>query len=145
MGREFLSDLRLESAIPRVKQYMDMICINVAITEILDPLKSQAYNRHLAQSYIDKFSIQKSGFIKIDLVNDHHISRYLEYGTEPHTIPGNPLAFDWEGEDVFFQSVEHPGFKGYGLLEDVLEGLAYNYAAKLSKEGSAYLERAKLS
>ncbi len=143
MGREFLSDLRLESAIPRVKQYMDMICVNVAIREILDPLKSQAYTRHLAQSYIDKFTIQKSGFIKVELVNDHHISRYLEYGTDPHKIPG-PVAFDWDGENVVFESVNHPGFKGYGFLEAVLEGLAYNYAAKLSKEGSAYLERAKL-
>jgi len=70
---------------------------------------------------------------------------YPEYGTEPHTITGNPMAFDWEGEDVFFQSVKHPGFKGYGFLEDVLEGFAYNYAAQLSKEGSAYLERAKLT
>ena len=144
MGREFLSDLRLESAIPRVKQYMDMICVNVAVREILDPLKAQAYVRHLAQSYIDKFTIQKSGFIKVDLVNDHHISRYLEYGTLPHKITGDPLAFDWEGEEVRFQSVNHPGFRGYGILEDVLEGLAYNYAAQLSKEGSAYLERAKL-
>ena len=144
MGREFLSDLRLESAIPRVKQYMDMVCVNVAVREILDPLKAQAYSRHLAQSYIDKFAIEKSGFIKVDLVNDHHISRYLEYGTIPHDIPG-PLAFDWEGEDVVFQSVTHPGFAGYGILEDILEGLAYNYAAQLSKEGSAYLQRAKLS
>jgi len=144
VGREFLSDLRLESAIPRVKQYMDMICVNVAIREIFDPLTAQAYNRHLAQSYIDKFRIEKTGFLKVDLVNDHHVSRYLEYGTERHTITGNPLAFNWDGENVFFQKVNHPGFEGYGFLEDVLEGLAYNYAAQLSKEGSAYLERAKM-
>jgi len=143
VGREFLSDLRLESAIPRVKQYLDMICVNVAIKEILDPLILVAYTRKLAQSYIDKFRIEKSGFIKVDLVNDHHVSRYLEYGTEPHTISGN-LNFDWKGEDAFFQKVNHPGFDGYGLLEDVLENLSYNYAVQLSKEGSAYLERVKM-
>ncbi len=144
MGREFLSDLRLESSIPRAKQFMDMICVNLAIREILDPLKAQAYSRKLAQSYIDKFSIQKTGFIKVELVNDHHISRYLEYGTIPHKITGNPMAFDWEGEFVFFQKVDHPGFEGYGILEDILVKLAYNYATQLSKQASAYLKRSKM-
>lgn len=144
MGREFLSDLRLESAIPRAKRYMNIRCVDVAIREILDPLISAAYRRKLAQSYIDKFRIEKSGFLKVELVNDHHISRYLEYGTDPHKITGNPLAFNWEGEQVFFQKVNHPGFKGYGILEDILEKLAFNYAKALSKEASDYLWRAKM-
>lgn len=144
MGREFLSDLRLESAIPRARQYMNRRCVDVAVREILDPLKSEAYRRKLAQSYIDKFRIEKSGFLKIDLVNDHPISRYLEYGTDPHKITGDPLAFNWEGEHVFFQKVNHPGFKGYGILEDILEKLAFNYAKTLSKEASNYLWRAKM-
>ena len=147
MGREFLSDLRLESAIPRAKQYMNRRCVDVAIREILDPLISAAYRKKLAQSYIDKFKIEKTGFLKIQLVNDHPISRYLEYGTEPHKITaqdGGELAFNWEGENVFFHSVKHPGFKGYGILEEILDKLAFNYAKTLSKEASAYLWRAKM-
>ena len=35
---------------------------------------------------------------------------YLEEGTGPHTIVGNPLlAFEWGGQTVIVRSVEHPG------------------------------------
>jgi hypothetical protein len=35
---------------------------------------------------------------------------FLEYGTSPHVIEGNPLAFPGEGGDtVFAQKVNHPG------------------------------------
>lgn len=38
------------------------------------------------------------------------VPNYLDEGTEPHTIPGNPLlAFDWGGQRVIVHSVNHPG------------------------------------
>lgn len=143
MGREFISDLRLESAIPRAKQYMDIICVDVAIREILDPLKAEAQSRKLAQSYIDHFSIEKTGFIKIDLINDHPISQWLEYGTGPHVIEGN-LAFEIDGETIFTNKVDHPGFPGYHIIDDKINELSLNYSTKLSHEASDYLERSKM-
>lgn len=44
---------------------------------------------------------------------------YLEEGTRPHEIAGNPiLAFYWDkmGADVFFRRVQHPGTKAYQFM-----------------------------
>jgi hypothetical protein len=44
---------------------------------------------------------------------------YLEEGTRPHEIVGNPfLAFHWErlGVDVVFRRVQHPGTKAYQFM-----------------------------
>jgi hypothetical protein len=46
---------------------------------------------------------------------------YVHEGTKPHVIEGNPLlAFTWHGEQVFFASVNHPGYKGNPFLRDAL-------------------------
>ncbi len=144
MGREFLSDLRLESAPSRAKRHMDMICVDIAIQEILDPIKQTAHSKNAAQSYIDAFKIEKTGFIKIELVNDHRFSGWLEYGTPPHTIEGNPLAFDIDGDTVFAKKVNHPGFEGYHILKDNLPALSTNYARRLSEDTTKFLERTRM-
>lgn len=42
---------------------------------------------------------------------------YVEEGTKPHRIEGNPfLAFIWKGEQVFFRYVNHPGSKPYPFM-----------------------------
>ena len=45
---------------------------------------------------------------------------YLEEGTGPHTITGNPLlAFEWGGQTVIVHSVQHPGStKNVGWFTD---------------------------
>jgi len=46
---------------------------------------------------------------------------YLEEGTRPHEIIGNPvLAFPWDklgGATAFFRKVNHPGFAGLHFME----------------------------
>lgn len=118
---------------------MDMICVDVAIREILDPIKQEAHSRKAAQSYIDSFRIEKTGFIKIDLVNDHRYAQWLEYGTEPHTID-SPVLINHEWKYIGV----HPGFEGYNILDDVLQEYAQNYATIVSRETSDYLERSKM-
>ncbi len=45
---------------------------------------------------------------------------YLDEGTGPHTITGNPLlAFQWGGQTVIVHTVEHPGStKNVGWFTD---------------------------
>lgn len=40
--------------------------------------------------------------------NEKH-GPYIEFGTDPHPIEGDPLVFTVDGETVFAQSVDHPG------------------------------------
>ena len=47
-----------------------------------------------------------------ELRSSPHYALYIENGTRPHVIPGNPrLNFYWQkvGLDVSFNSVNHPG------------------------------------
>lgn len=49
-------------------------------------------------------------------------SSYLEEGTPPHLIPGNPfLAFEWRGERVFFRYVNHPGTRPMPFMGPALQ------------------------
>lgn len=50
---------------------------------------------------------------------------YLHHeGTEPHRIEGNPvLSFMWNGDRVFFRSVQHPGTRPNRFLTDSLQDL----------------------
>lgn len=46
-------------------------------------------------------------------------AEYVELGVKPHTIkPLNKkaLSFIWNGQRVFFKSVEHPGFDGRNMF-----------------------------
>ncbi len=60
------------------------------------------------------------GLVRIDSPSANGVlPTYLELGTRPHVIEGNPiLAFYWErlGQTVFFRRVNHPGNKAYRFL-----------------------------
>lgn len=56
----------------------------------------------------------KGGGLKYEITADTDYAAYIEYGTKPHTIEGNPyLSID--GNAV--RSVEHPGNKAYKYME----------------------------
>lgn len=65
---------------------------------------------------------------------------YVEEGTPPHLIPGNPtLSFDWKGERVHFRYINHPGSRPYPFMH-----LAYYKAERvLIKEIELGVERAQ--
>lgn len=47
---------------------------------------------------------------------------YLEEGTQPHLIAGDPfLAFEWKGEKVFFRYVNHPGTRPMPFMGPALQ------------------------
>lgn len=65
------------------------------------------------------------------------LPKYLEEGTAPHQILGNPiLAFDWENGPsgpgtYFFRSVNHPGFEGIHYMRDAFDSMQGEIVAEL--------------
>ena len=58
----------------------------------------------------------------------------LETGTAPHVItPKNAsaLAFNWNGQDVFFKRVNHPGTQAYHIVENTFEAMEDEIIASL--------------
>jgi hypothetical protein len=97
----------------------------------------------------DTGALAESGEVATQASNDGAVSTikftadyasYLDEGTGPHEIVGNPLlAFDWGGTTVIVHSVQHPGstknvdwFSGPALdesawalaVQEVLSGVA---------------------
>lgn len=56
----------------------------------------------------------KGGGLKYEITADTYYAAYIEDGTKPHTIEGNPYLLI-DGKAV--RSVEHPGNKAYKYME----------------------------
>lgn len=48
-------------------------------------------------------------------------SSFVEEGTAPHEIRGNPLAFEVGGETVFARRVQHPGTRSQPFMGPALQ------------------------
>lgn len=87
---------------------------------------------HNLQSLRESWKYAKAKHGEVEVYTEKHYAPYFEYGAEPYTIEGNPLAIDvgdWDGYrgamtdgtnpqaptdgTVFYQRVEHPGFQAY--------------------------------
>ncbi len=153
--------LRMESGPSRAKLYMEHIMIEVAIREIIDPLKRIYTDLGAAQSFIDTIKVEQDVGLKINLLIDHPIAQWLEYGTLPHTIqakdPDNPLHFQYRKTSAWFDShandsgdwvmtfaVDHPGFVGYRILAIMLKILIQNYKVMLIQRTNSWLQRSKM-
>jgi len=149
-----LAMLRLDSIPFRAQQYMDANMIDVAIQEILDPMKSLSTSRKYAQSYTDSMSIVKMGFLKIGFAIDYDrvtpngipINKLLEFGWDgPYEIHGNPWLH-WTGGkygagDHFAKTVTHPGFSGYHMLHSLENwGFVDQFLFVLIEKTANYLE-----
>ena len=53
----------------------------------------------------------------------------MEFGTQPHPISGDPLAFTVDGETVFAQTVDHPGTKAQPFMQPSIEAVERQLAA----------------
>ena len=72
-----------------------------------------------ASAPIDTGALSQSGQVTVEATGDGAVAvlrfteeyaSYLDTGTGPHRIEGNPLlAFEWGGTTVIVRSVNHPG------------------------------------
>lgn len=101
-----------------------------------------------AAAPIDTGALSQSGEVQTTPTGDGAVSvirfteeyaGYLDEGTGPHTITGNPLlAFEWGGQTVIVHSVQHPGstkHKGWFTDRAGDEGL-WALAVQASLSGS---------
>lgn len=160
MPENSIAVLRLESGPSRAKLYMESIMIETAIQEIVDPLKVFYTELGAAQSFIDSIGVEKQSNLLIDLLIEHPIAQWLEYGTQPHYIDAIEAEFlsfqfrktsrwfdsnakdsgDWfKGESVF-----HPGFTGYQLLAILLRTYTQNYVRKVVSKTQEFLQRSRI-
>jgi len=129
-----LTKQRLYSAKDRVDKFIDQNIMLWATEEILLPAQIDIANS-ISQKAADALSLEKTGFMKIDLVWDLRdekgapIHFFLEFGTNPHIIRakgkifGGADALHWvgpTGKDVFAKIVRHPGSKKHvGLVDNI--------------------------
>jgi hypothetical protein len=160
MVNESLAVLRLESGKARASLYMTSIMQETAVKEIVDPLKKYYQELGASQGFIDSIRVEQKGGLKIDLIIDHPIAEWLEYGTEPHKIDVNEAEFlrfqfrktsSWfnskasdSGDWFFGESVDHPGFPGYKGIAIMLESLIQNYKNNVILKTNQFLERSRM-
>jgi hypothetical protein len=154
--------LRMESGPTRAKLYIEHIMMDMAIREIVDPLKRIYTELGAAQSFVDTIGVEQGSGLTVNLLIDHPIAEWLEYGTDPHIIqakdPENQLLhFQYRKTSKWFDShandsgdwveafeVEHPGFPGYQILAIMLETLIQNYTYAVITKTNAFLQRSKM-
>ncbi len=149
-----LAILRLEMFSMRTQAYMNSRMIDLAIEEILDPMKRLASSRRHAQIFIDAITIRRLGFLKFAIVIEEFftptrmpLNILLEYGwSEAFIAPVNVFALHWtgEGRDFFSKGHWRRGFPGYHILESMKDwGFVDHFHLRLITETNKWLEDTK--
>ena len=160
MPNNSIAVLRLESGPSRAKLYMEHIMIDVATQEIVDPLKKMYTELGAAKSFIESISVEKDKGLKVNLIIDHRIAKWLEYGTDEHWISAvhaPMLQFTFKKTSTWFAStasdtgdvftgfeVHHPGFAGYQVIPMMMDRLTQNYSKKLIEKTNKWLQESKM-
>lgn len=145
--------LRLESAPTRARDWINQNKVDYATREILDPIRDLMVSRGHAQSVIDRWRIEDTGFLKLELVNDHKYIDLLEFGWGDYDVyplgkengGANTLKFNWKG-GLFFSKHTHPrGFKGYHILDSIENwGFYDRFLEKIIAGANKWLLEARL-
>lgn len=145
--------LRLESAPTRARDWINQNKIDYAIREILDPMKALMTSRGHAQSVIDAWRVEDTGFMKLELVNDHPFANLTEFGWGDYDV--YPKGKDNGGADslkipsngsFYFSKHTHPkGFRGYGILDSIQNwGFYDRFLEKIIDGANSWLQEARM-
>lgn len=154
-----LTKQRLQTTKERVDRYIDQNIWTWAMEEVLLPARVDLANS-ISQKAAQALSLEKTGFMKVDLVwdlrgeNNEPIHFYLEFGTGPHRIEpkgkifGGADALHWKstaGKDVFAKIVRHPGStKHVGLVQRIKDERMPALQHKILVETQNWLEVNKI-
>lgn len=149
--------VRGKTVIYRAEAFIDANIVDFAIREILDPAKHLATSRRHAQSFIDHLKIEKTGWMKIQLVQDLEGPNGLPLGVMlekgwghggyfifPKNFPEGRLNFYWEkiGRYVSLPFALHPGFEGYALFDNIIWwGFVQRFRDRLIDATNEYMQR----
>ena len=149
-----LTKQRLFSIETRVNKYIDQNIIQWATEEILLPGQTDIANS-VSQRASEALSLEKSGFMKVDLVWDFRseegepIHFFLEFGTRPHEIRakgkdnGGADALHWtgpSGESRYAKVVQHPGTQARELISQIKEERVPDLRRRIVDETQNYME-----
>lgn len=148
-----ITQLRLQSAPTRALDWMNMHMIDYGIRHLLDPIRTLATSRGHSQGFIDAFRLEKTGYLKMEVVNDHKYADLLEYGWDDYDVYAKGKengGADWlrfvEDGVVKFRKHTHPkGFKGYNILSSADNwGFYQKFLDALIDGANKWLQEAKL-
>lgn len=145
--------LRLQSAPTRALDWINQNKIDYAIRYIIDPIRDLQISRRQSQGFIDAWRVVDTGFLKLELVNDHKYADLLEYGWPDYDV--YPLGKDEGGADVLkfsmngqimFRKHTHPrGFKGYNIISSAENwGFFDRFLERLIDGANQWLQEAKM-
>mgnify|MGYP003138666200 FL=1 len=154
-----IAEQRLSSAKDRIRRYIDQNIMIWATEEVLLPGQSDIA-ASVSQRASDGLSLEKSGFMKVELVWDFRgddnqpIHFYLEYGTKPHRIEakgkmgGGADWLHWKGpsggfvigKDHFAKMVRHPGTEPKMLIHGIRDERLPALEKRIASEVQNHLE-----
>ena len=154
-----IAEQRLSSAKDRIRRYIDQNIMIWATEEVLLPGQSDIA-ASVSQRASDGLSLEKSGFMKVELVWDFRgddnqpIHFYLEYGTKPHRIEakgkmgGGADWLHWKGpsggfvigKDHFAKMVQHPGTEPKMLVHGIRDERTPALEKRIASEVQNHLE-----
>ena len=153
-----LTKQRLFSIETRVNNYIDQNIIQWATEEILLPGQTDIANS-VSQRASEALSLEKSGFMKVDLVWDFRseegapIHFFLEFGTRPHEIRakgkdnGGADALHWtgpSGESRYAKVVQHPGTQARELISQIKEERVPDLRQRIIDETQRFMETSSI-
>ena len=154
-----IAEQRLSSAKDRIRKYIDQNILMWATEEMLLPGQADIAGS-VSQRASDGLSLEKSGFMKVELVWDFRgednqpIHFYLEYGTKPHMIEakgkmgGGADWLHWKGpsggfvigKDHFAKMVRHPGTEPKMLIHGIRDERLPALEKRIASEVQNHLE-----
>jgi hypothetical protein len=150
-----LTKQRLQSAKNRIDTHIDQNIMLWATETILLPGQTDIAN-NISQRAADALSLEKSGFMKVDLVWNFRneegapIHFFLEYGTRPHEIRakgrenGGADALHWtdtaSGESRYAKVVQHPGTQSRELIAQIKEERTPDLRQRIIDETQRFME-----
>lgn len=154
-----LTKHRLNSAESRVDKFIDSNLMDWASTELLEPVKTELLAGGLSQSAADAVSLQKTGFMKVEIrwdyrdSDDEPLHFFIEYDTKPHVIEArgkihggaDSLKFpSGGGKNIFRKRVRHPGTKGKMILHTAVEKYKPALRQRIIEESNNYMRLIQL-
>ena len=148
-----LTMLRLQSAPTRALDWINQNKIDYGVREILDPIKTLGTSRKHAQSFLDRWRLEDTGFLKMELINDHEFADLLEYGWADYDV--YPLGKENGGADALHYFYRgrwwtmkhtHPkGFRGYHIIESAENwGFFDKFLEKIIDGANQWLQEARI-
>ncbi len=137
----------------RGQEYIDRNLVDIANKSLVPDSKTFAKAAGMSDGYVNAIHFEKTGFLEGVLVNDYTkngapIAVFIEKGTVPHDIEGDPLAFPGKTSintptTIFTRKVHHPGTDPKNIMENAAKFAKPRFQQTLAKKTSKFLQESR--